>query len=313
MPLGIGAWIYRLRRRFRGGVRATWFRERVCPKILLTPSILLPLDSRYEIHMLTSAGDWLLLMWALKSWFHCADETAAVCIHEDGTLTDKMVETLETHFPGARIIRRTDADREVLAGLAEFPWSKAFRNSNNLALKVFDTIHYANADRLLLLDSDVLFFRRPAHLLDVLRTPDATNWFNRDVADAYTADRSHLEAAFGFPVVKRFNSGLCVLDRKSLDLATIERFLPHDSLNGHFWRIEQTLFALCSSQYGAQSLPEGYDVTLTPGVLNRVCKHYVGVIRNDMYREGMRHLAREGFLKSIDVTLRQPEAAEVAP
>ena len=67
-------------------------------------------------------------------------------------------------------------------------------------------------------------------------------------------------------------------------------------LAGHFWRIEQTLFALCSSRYGVELLPEEYTLRLEPGLGGRCFRHYVGEIRHLMYCEGVAQLAKDGFL-----------------
>jgi hypothetical protein len=64
---------------------------------------------------------------------------------------------------------------------------------------------------------------------------------------------------------------------------------------GHFWRIEQTLLALCSARFGVELLPSEYRISLTCGAENCVAKHYVGAVRHLMYSEGMRRLYRNGL------------------
>jgi hypothetical protein len=296
--------LYRLRKRFEGGLKASWYRERVRPKILQTPSLLLPQMSDYEIHVLTSIHDWLNLIWALKSFLHFSHTRTALCIHEDGSLTPEVRDILATHFVGARIVSRAQADEEVLPSLAEFPQCQRFRSENNLALKVFDLRHYAQASRVLLLDSDVLTFRKPEVLLASLNDASTPNRFNRDLADAYTADRSALADEFGLDVASRFNSGVCTIQLESLKLDWIEQFLSSDLLDGHFWRIEQTVLCLCSSRFGCKPLPEPYDVVLSDGVQGKPLKHYIGAIRQRMYAEGIRHLLRQNFLQQLMVAER---------
>jgi hypothetical protein len=311
--LGIGGLIYRIRKQFEGGLTASWYREKVRPRILSTPSLLLPLRGEYEIHVLTSESDWLNLVWALKSFFLYAEVRVPLCIHEDGSLSPAAREQLQTHFVGCRLMSRPEADEDVLAALSGFPRCREFRAANNLSLKVFDTRHHAQAGRILLLDSDVLFFRRPDALLQSLADERTLIRFNRDLADAYTADRRELESALGMPVAERFNSGLCVLQRDALRLDWLEEFLSREELEGHFWRIEQTLFCLCGSRYGAQALPEDYDVVLEGNVSGRVVKHYVGAIRQRMYAEGIRHLVGQGFLETLHTAPSPPLGQEPVP
>ena len=125
------------------------------------------------------------------------------------------------------------------------------------------------------------------------------NSVNGDVASAYTVSSELAEKKAGVNLLPRFNSGLGVIHRDSLNLDWIEEFLQLPGILGHFWRIEQTLYALCSSRYGVELLPEEYDVFLKGNVGERPSRHYVGAIRHEMYREGMRKLVKQGFLKDI--------------
>lgn len=126
--------------------------------------------------MLTSTDDWLNLVWALKSYYRATTRQDALCIHDDGSLPAVAIETLRQHFPNARLIDRVTANAEVLSALIDFPHCAEFRRTNHLAPKVFDFRQYLAADRMLLLDSDVLFFEAPMHCWTSWRipTPDST-------------------------------------------------------------------------------------------------------------------------------------------
>jgi hypothetical protein len=67
-------------------------------------------------------------------------------------------------------------------------------------------------------------------------------------------------------------------------------------LEGHFWRIEQTVYALCASRFGVELLPKECTLYFEPGLEGRPFRHYNGVIRHLMYGEGMRELTRRGLL-----------------
>ena len=66
--------------------------------------------------------------------------------------------------------------------------------------------------------------------------------------------------------VEWFNSCFRLIHHKALRLDWIEAFLLLSNIRSHFWRIEQTLFALCSSRYGVELLPERYDLHLEEGI-----------------------------------------------
>ena len=119
----------------------------------------------------------------------------------------------------------------------------------------------------------------------------------RDCDSAYTVDTATVRARLGNELLARVNTGLGLIHRDSIKWEWIEEFLALPGLTeGHFWRIEQTLYALCSSRYGAELLPQEYTVNLEAGVPPRILRHYVGAIRHLMYGEGIAHLVKERFL-----------------
>ena len=154
---------------------------------------------------------------------------------------------------------------------------------------------------MLLLDSDVLFFREPTKLLRAIEDPGyGLNTVNRDIASAYTVDPAEVKRQMGINFIERFNTGLGLIQKESLRLDWIEEFLGLPGiLEGHFWRIEQTLYALCSSRFGVELLPETYDIRLSGGINNSSCRHYVGAIRHLFYKEGIRWLVRAGLLQEL--------------
>src|SRR3954469_21217521 len=161
MRLTPGAIRLRFNQKFGHGLTVAWYRDVVRPRILSTPPVEDTTDRRCEIHALTSKNDWLNLIWTLKSFYAASGRRYALCIHEDGTLDSVALSSLQRHFPTARIIRRQEADQRLAHELREFPRSAQFRNVNLLSLKVFDFIAYLQADRMVLFDSDLLFFDEP--------------------------------------------------------------------------------------------------------------------------------------------------------
>lgn len=297
-----GALYLRFRLWSQHGLVTAYYRDLVRPRILAAPCFSDTVAPHCEIHALTSSSDWLNLVWALRSFYRFAGVNYRLCIHDDGTLPTAAFPHLRRHFPQARVIARPQADAVVERLLAGYPRCLAFRKENHLALKLFDTLAFAQSERLLVFDSDLLFFRRPAALIKLLEDPSFhRNVFNADFDSAYTVSPDLVESRLGFRLQERINSGLGLVHRASLRLDWIEEFLGLPGIReGHFWRIEQTLFALCSSRWGVELLPEpDYTLSLEPGINGRPFRHYVGAIRHLFYREGIRHLVRTGFLKQL--------------
>lgn len=296
----IGRMLLKFRQRFGRGLRVAYYRDVVRPRILRTVPVRGLTDGRCEIHVFTSTTDWLNLIWALKSFYHASGRRYGLCIHDDGTLTPGQLDQTRRHFPDARLIPRSEADAAVLPTLTGYPRCAEFRRTNLLAPKVFDFAHYLRADRMLLLDSDVLFFTVPTEL--VRRVEDPTygkNTVNGDVSSAYTVKADDARVRLGIELLPRFNSGLGLIHKGSLRLDWFEEFLALPGIIGHFWRIEQTLLALCSSRFGAELLPPEYDVRLTDEVGAVPSRHYVGAIRPLLYKQGMARLVRGKFLRAL--------------
>ncbi len=294
-----GALLQQVRSRLRGGPRASWYREVIRHSVLDAAPLRGTSDTSVcEVHILTSSNDWLNACWAIRSFYQVAGCSYALSIHDDGTLPAAAHRALQKQFPDARLLSRTQADAEIDPWLAAYPRCYDFRSSNKLALKVFDLLYYGRSNRLMVLDSDVLFFSCPAELLR--RIEDRLyqmNCANADVASAYTVTSDIVRSQCGFIPIERFNSGLCLIHRESLQLSWLEEFLALPGILSHFWQIEQTLLALCSSRFGTELLPPEYALRLEAGIENRPCKHYVGAIRESLYSEGIATLHRRGAFR----------------
>lgn len=300
--MSLGSLVLQVQQKYQHGFQTAHFRDSVRLRILDTQPIADMTDRTCEIHVLTYEKDWLNLIWALKTFYYYAERRYALCIHDDGTLTPANRATLQYHFPEARLITRAEADRRVLANLENYPRCLKFRQTNHLAPKIFDFRDYLMSDRMLLLDSDVLFFAQPRALLERIEDKKyRLNTVNGDVASAYTVDPAAIRQQFGFELIDRFNSGFGLIHKASMQLDWIEEFLAMPDIVGHFWRIEQTLYALLSCRYGAELLPAEYDVHLETGINDSPSRHYVGKIRHLMYSEGMRQLMQQKFLKALSL------------
>jgi hypothetical protein len=292
-----GALYLKWRQTFGHGLRVAYFRDVVRRRILRSSPVIGNLDDRCEIHVLTSHRDWLNLLWVLKSYYLQCDSSYKLTIHDDGSLDPPALEALASHFPDARIVARSEADLRVTPLLAELPRAREFRRTNPLALKVFDFEAFLESERMLLLDSDVLFFSKPQALIDRIEDPAyRLNSLNRDWRYGYSIDIEASRDQLDFALEARINSGLGLVHRNTLRLDWIEAFLGLPGIFGHHHRIEQTLYALCCCRHGFAFLPEEYDVHVGPWLPQHPCRHYTAPIRHRLYSEGIDKL-RKGLLE----------------
>jgi hypothetical protein len=246
------------------------------------------------VHVLTGKNDWQLCAWMLASWFHFTEETWTVIIHDDGTLPGEARVLFQHLLKTARIISRPEADARMEKVLAAHPRCREYRNRHPLGLKIFDFAAFTEGDRFIALDSDVLFFRYPPEIMEWTSSSAQSCWFNEDVAEGSLISKEDAASALGVTLWPRVNSGLCLVAKAAIDLSLCEKALGEKGMiEGHIWRVEQTLFALCASKFGKGGLlPKTYEVSLgehsaSPDL---VARHYVGAVRDRFYGEGLKRL-----------------------
>lgn len=243
------------------------------------------LEEPVSLHMVLSQRMMEMGMLTLRSLeFHTRRQWAPF-IHEDGSLTDADVARLQENFPDARIIRRAAADQALEEALAAFPACRENRRKHNWFLKNFDTWHYAPHGRYIVIDSDIVFFRRPELLLQWISSPDEKVWLMEDTNEKYALPRAGIEAEMGFPLWKKVNSGLDLMPRAAFDPALAEKFLSRCAPKAEkFQFLEQTFFAVAGSAWGrGGTLPAEYEISW--GNFRRrhgVCRHYVGPFKDDL-------------------------------
>ena len=243
------------------------------------------LDAPISLHMVLSQRMMEMGMLTLRSLEFHTGRLWAPIIHEDGSLTDRDVKELIRLFPDARVIRRAEADRELDAVLASFPACRESRRKHNWFLKNFDAWHYAPHSRYIVIDSDIVFFRRPEKLMSWIEDGDDTVWLMEDTNEKYAMPREEIEAIMGFPLWRKVNSGLDLMPRAAFDLALAEKYLTLCGPRArHFQFLEQTFFAVAGSAWGrGGTLPGEYEISW--GNFRRrdgVCRHYVGPFKDDL-------------------------------
>jgi predicted nucleotidyltransferase len=282
------------------GALTAYYRDIVRPRILRTEPFADTTDRTCELHVLTCKDDWLNLIWGLKSFYHYSQRHYALCIHDDGTIPAGGLEQLHRHFPAARIISRDEADARAQIELGGYPRCLEFRRKNRLSPKALDFSAFLAGDRMLIFDSDLLFFEEPAALLERIEDPGyRRNIFNTDCNYGYTVSPDAVREQIGHELVPLINVGLGLVHKGSMRPDWCEEFLGLPGLCGSpFWWVEeQTVIALCSSRFGVDFLPEEYTIRLDPGLGGRPIRHYIGRIRDRlMYSEGIRTLDERNFL-----------------
>jgi len=244
-----------------------------------------------SVHMLVSSQTWHAGLLAVMSLELFTKRRWRVFIHEDGSVTKAARRKIEHRLPGVRFVTRQEADERAKVVFANHPKSLSHRSQFNLFLKFADTLSYADRERFLVLDSDVIFFKAPMEILEWVDTDAKTCLYNEDTKEKFCIPREQIELAFRRKLLPRFNSGLVLMQTRAMDPVLAEKFIETFEACAHEPKFfEQTLYALMASTNpgGGLALPRTYNISWDYWRdRGSICRHYVGEFKHDLlYIEG---------------------------
>ncbi len=290
----------------RYGWVESWRRFWYWPQILRTPPIRTD-PSRagcsWELHTMCHPGDWLLMVWMLKSLLRQMRDRPSLIIHIQRPLLPSRICRIREHFPDARVVLPEEAQARVIDELLaqNAIRSLRWRLEQPIIQKLFDVQILSQASSITWVDADVLFFGTPAELV-----PDPVHgfsqWaFQRDHVDSFSLTHEAARQDLGVELLPFANAGIVTRPREVLALRRVEQFLSHAAFGKKCGLMEQTLQVLCASEAGvATHFPPTYELTLQPHLspLGGVCRHYAGPSRRFITRDGIQRLIRNGLLES---------------
>jgi hypothetical protein len=157
-------------------------------------------------------------------------------------------------------------------------------------------VHVASAGWKLVIDSDLLFFRRPDFVLDWLASPDRP-LHATDCVESYGYSRPLMESLIASPVPALVNVGLCGLRSEEIDWERLEHWIArlHAAERTNYY-LEQALVALLVAGRTCAVAPAA-DYITRPSLAEirqptAVMHHYVDTAKRGYYRHAWRQFAR---------------------
>ncbi|MFM8887532.1 MAG: glycosyltransferase, partial [Chthoniobacterales bacterium] len=205
----------------------------------------LPIE-KVPLHVMTGSDQLAMTKCMLISFFAKTRRNWKVVLHDDGTLSEDAVRVLagmgiqsEYHSRPALLARA----RQVLADL---PLCLRACEETLLAPKFFGPLIFTDCKKMLLIDSDVVFFKEPRELLEWADSESEEMFFAVDRVDRAELLRVSLREKFGIDLWKSVNSGICCLCPQMFKFEETEKFLRELDLLQTMdpWLVEQTLFAI---------------------------------------------------------------------
>lgn len=250
---------------------------------------------RLEVHFLTGARFWYQTVFCAASLARHGGVRLACHVHDDGSLDDTLAERLQRALGPDTVIHphgESVARLDALLPESRFPHLRErHRNYPNIR-KLIDP-HLGASGWKCVLDSDMLFFRKPGFLIDWLMAP-STPCHMTDCETSYGYPIDVLSELCGSPVGDRVNVGICGLKSESLDWDRLEgwcRRLHADHGTSYF--LEQALVAMLVAGNPAVvapaddylCLPDKREVAAPTAVMH----HYVAGSKRWYFRSGWRN------------------------
>nr|MBP7483624.1 glycosyl transferase family 2 [Lacunisphaera sp.] len=246
-----------------------------------------------ELHLLTGRRFWYQTAFCLWTLARHSRRSLAPVIYDDGTLTAEFQAPLLRLFPAARFVLQADTIARLDAHLpaARFPVLRE-RWLNYPNIRKLTDPHIGCTGWKLVLDSDLLFFRRPDFLLACADAPDRP-LHAVDCETSYGYDRAHMNELAGAPVADLVNVGLTGLDGASLDWEKLEHWTRAlQGRAGTSYYLEQALIAMLVAGRKCAVAPAADYVTLPRPPEARACRavmhHYVAHSKRWYFQENWR-------------------------
>lgn len=223
-------------------LRAAWDLMRVRMALRgLTGTAPMPVartgDSPVELQMLVCQRDVQLAVLATKSFLRFVKSPISVAFTSDGSVTPADRAWISTHIPGARWLERRDC-RTVLDSQRYPRLARLYETNYHPLCKLLHPLLLSSAKRLMVLDPDAAFFKRPDDLLSWVDGSQRSSLFLHDhqqedvqvpaeTRQAFEELRKLLSAD-GRPWLMPyyfFNSGLLAYNREDGNLDAAESYL----------------------------------------------------------------------------------------
>lgn len=244
-----------------------------------------------EITYLTGARFWYQTLFCFAALQHHVPQRLDPVIYDDGSLTQPLRDQMRRVIPWIRFVEVAEVQERIEAVLpaSQAPSLRARHAVFPLFRKLLD-FHVGASGRVVVVDSDILTFRRPDLLIDLLADPEAL-FYMTETPDAYGYSPALLGDLARGPLPKGMNAGLYGLNSPAVDWAYMEaccaRMLAEEG--PHYFQ-EQALTALLFAEQTATPLPmEAYLVlpNLAEGQAPRaVVHHYVSHSKRSYFQHG---------------------------
>ena len=259
------------------------------------PALPLPKDApTVALHLLTGKRFLYQAAYCLHSFARHSDARLEAHVYDDGSFDEALRTQLLRLGPGI-VFHSFD---EVRARLDTFLPECRFpvlreRWLHYPNLRKLTDPHLGSTGWKLVIDSDLLFFRRPEFLLNWCASPDRP-LHAVDCEESYGYSRNLMERLAGAPIPPLVNVGLCGLRSDALDWDQLEAWCAElIAREKTSYYLEQALVAMLVARQQPCAVAPADDYLTKPGrdegtAPRAVMHHYVAESKRWYYRHGWR-------------------------
>ncbi len=247
-----------------------------------------------ELHLLTGNRFWHQSAFCLWTFARQASRPVSPVIYDDGTLTVRQRESLLRLFPTTRFVLPDESlsRLEALLPASRFPHLRD-RWTHYPNIRKLIAPHLGSKGWKLIVDSDLLFFRRPDFLLEWLSSPSRP-LHAVDCETSYGYDRPLMDRLAGASVADLVNVGLTGLRSEELDWEQVEFFCRElITASGTHYFLEQALIAMLVAGRDCAIAPAADYVTCPVQPEAEACRavmhHYVAGSKPWYFQKNWRH------------------------
>ncbi|OGN07927.1 MAG: hypothetical protein A3C61_03400 [Candidatus Yanofskybacteria bacterium RIFCSPHIGHO2_02_FULL_39_10] len=253
-------------------------------------------DPDLELHTICSRhgqGLWMFA-WMLSSFIFHSKLRPVVVIHDDGTIDKATEKLIQSKFPNTKVMFRDETTKRILEmpGIPEII-KKSRLECHFFLDKLVNPAVFSKAKKIIVSDSDILFYKSPTELIDFLngssgcdavmqRQLGDTIEFDLMMDDFYTEKYKLKDNP-----VAMLNGGYLAVNMDKLSIDQLAECLEHTKMPFTDYFIEMRSWACLISQMNFKFLPP--DRYAIKGFLNdgMAMKHYTSPRRYEMFAYGI--------------------------
>jgi hypothetical protein len=244
----------------------------------------------FSFHMLCQEEDVLMAEWAIRSFLKYSGLCPKIIIHDDGSMTKESARMLESRFSNLKVLFRSEA-LKMLEARKGFERIREFSiKGHNIVTQFIDIFLLSDTSKVMLMDSDILFFNKPQEIIDfvngqtdydvlVSKQPGSYDLMvNSDYANKYNI----YERQAGF-----MNSGMILFNKTSISPDKFYEFFDNTKRNYEDYFLGMSGWGCIISQINYKFLPEDKYILKGRPTKDTIIKHFTGPRRYEFYAYGI--------------------------